>query len=192
MVERDLGTIVRLQVQRDPLKTKGEGYDPSPLLSVPEASIDPLGMIGRHEDYWVLDAHHSAHPRARGGGNRALSIGFAGHYAAMAERFGAAELGIAGENIILDTPGRVASADLEGTLIIATADGEVALHSRGVAAPCAEFTSFIKGLDIVVGKRDQPDDVEFLDGGTRGFILDASGLDDPVLIRVGDRVSIRS
>jgi len=109
----------------------------------------------------------------------------------MAERFGGVALGCAGENIVLDTPGRVVAADLEGDVVVHTADGEVVLSSAGVAAPCAEFTSWIKGLDTVVPKLEQPEDVAFLDGGTRGFILDVARLDNPVTIRVGDRISVR-
>ena len=191
MPERDLGTIVRLQIQRDPLKVKGVSYDPAGIVAVEEASLDSAGMLGRHNEAWVVDAHHANHPRVRGRGSRALSIGFAGHYDAMAERFGVAPLGCAGENVIVDTVGRVTATDLEGEIIVHTADGEVTLVSAGVAAPCAEFTSWINGLDTVVPKLEQTDDVAFLDGGTRGFILDVARLDKPVTIRVGDRVSVR-
>lgn len=192
MPERELGSIVRLQVQRDPLKEKGVAYRPDAILAVEEASLDLQGMVGRHDGAWVVDAHHSAHPRARGGGRRALSMGFAGHYDLMAERFGAADLGCAGENIIVDTAGRITVTDLAGEVVIQTADGEVVVTGARVAAPCAEFTSWIKGLDHVVPKLEQADDIEFLDDGTRGFILDVSHLDRPVTIRVGDRVVVRS
>ncbi len=191
MVERDLGTIVRLQVQRDPLKEKGVGYDPAPILAVEEASLDLRGMVGRHGDAWIVDAHHAAHPRVRGGGRRALSIGFAGHYDEMAERFGRADLGCAGENIVLDTSGRVTVGDLAGEVVVHTGGGEVVLGGARVAAPCAEFTSWIKGLDVVVPKLDQADDVDFLDHGTRGFILDVAHLRAPVMLRLGDRVTVR-
>lgn len=192
MPERELGTIVRLQVQRDPLKEKGVSYDPSAILTIDEASLDLQGMLGRHDDTWVVDAHHSAHPRARGGGRRALSIGFSGHYDLMAERYGAADLGCAGENLIVGTSGRTTQADLAGEVVVHTADGQVVLRNARVAAPCAEFTSWIKGSDTVIPKLDQADDIEFLEHGTRGFILDVSHLDRPVTIRVGDRVTVRS
>ncbi len=191
MTERELGIIVRLQVQRDPLKAKGEGYDPAAILLAEEASLSAGGMVGRHDEAWVVDAHHPAHPRARGGGRRALSIGFTGHYELMAERFGELEIGCGGENIIVDTPGRLTADDLTGEVVIHTADGEVVLHGARVAAPCAEFTSWIKGLDEVVSKRDQADDVAFLDDGMRGFILAVDHLTDAVTLRVGDRVSVR-
>jgi hypothetical protein len=191
MAQRELGTIARLQIQRDPLKDKGVGYDPSPILVVDEASLDLRGMVGRHDGAWIVDAHHAAHPRARGGGHRALSVGFAGHYEAMAERFGRAELGCAGENIILDTVGRITADDLAGELVVHTDRGEVVLRHARVAAPCAEFTSWIKGLDVVVPKLGQADDIDFLDHGTRGFILDVAHLEAPVTLRVGDRVTVR-
>jgi hypothetical protein len=73
---RLLGPIVRLQVQRDPLKVKGVAYDPAGILAVDEAAIGPQGIVGRHDGTWVLDTHHAAHPRSQAGGRRALSIGF--------------------------------------------------------------------------------------------------------------------
>ncbi len=191
MPERALGTIVLLQVQRDPLKVKGVSYDPSGILAIAEASLDANGMIGRHAGAWVIDAHHAAHPKTRAGGRRALSIGFAGHYEAMASRFGSARLGCAGENIIVDTPGRITADDLAGEVVVHAAEGDVILGDARVAAPCAEFTSWIKGLDTVIPKTDQSEDVAFLDNGTRGFILDVSRLDSPVFVRVGDQVTVR-
>jgi len=192
MTDRDLGRIVRLQVQRSPLKEKGRGYDLGPILLVDEASLDRQGIVGHDRGSWVLDTHHGAHPKARGGGRRALSIGFVGHYAAMEDRFGSAEVGIAGENIIVDTPGRVTEADLIGEVIIHTEGGEVVLTDARVAAPCAEFTSFLKGLDQVLPKQEQQHDVDFLDEGMRGYILAVEHLERPVTIRVGDRVTVRS
>ncbi len=192
MPERDVGRILRLQVHREPLKAKGVGYDPEPILAVEVASLDQLGMVGRYDGAWVLDAHHGAHPRVRGGGRRGLSIGFSGHYEAMADRFGSAELGVAGENIIVDAPRRVTGTDLAGEVIVHATDGEVVLSDARVATPCAEFASFLKGLDRVLPKQDQQADIDFLDDGTRGFILAVAHLERPVTIQVGDRVTVRS
>ncbi|MFV1971345.1 MAG: hypothetical protein ACC683_10130, partial [Acidimicrobiia bacterium] len=97
-----VGEIVRLQIQRVPVKVRGEGYLPDKILPVARASVDAWGMLGWHDGAWVVDAHNKAHPSQRGGGRRPLSIGFTGHYSAMAERFGEAPLGIAGENIIVE------------------------------------------------------------------------------------------
>ncbi|MCL1587510.1 MAG: hypothetical protein M3092_03755, partial [Actinomycetia bacterium] len=100
-VREFVGEIVRIQIQRIPIKTKGVSYEPSGIVEVPKASVDASGMVGWHDDVWAIDAHHKAHPASRAGGRRPLSIGFTGHYALMAERFGNAPLGIAGENIIV-------------------------------------------------------------------------------------------
>ena len=51
-----LGPIVRIQIQRTPLKTPGVGYDPRPIVAVEEAVIGPPGLVGRHEGSWILDA----------------------------------------------------------------------------------------------------------------------------------------
>lgn len=191
MNSRLLGTIARLQVQRDPLKTKGVGYDPAGILAVEEAAIGPHGIAGRHDGAWVLDAHHTAHPRSQGGGRRALSLGFTGHYAMIAARFGAAPPGCAGENLIVEADGRFFTADLEGEIVVQAAEGEVPLRGARVAAPCTEFTSWLKGLDGVVPTFDQRDDVDFLDDGMRGFILAVDHLDRPQVVRVGDPVVLR-
>lgn len=191
MPDRFLGTIVRLQVQRDPLKTREVGYDPAGILAVEEAAIGPHGIAGRHDGSWVLDAHHAAHPRSHGGGRRALSIGFTGHYEAIAERFGSAPVGCAGENLIVEAEGRFFTVDLGGTIVVQAAGGEVPLRGARVAAPCAEFTSWLKGLDVVMPKRDQAEDVDFLDDGMRGFILEVAHLERPMVVRIGDPVVLR-
>ncbi|HUG75716.1 MAG TPA: hypothetical protein VMM81_08650 [Acidimicrobiia bacterium] len=187
-----LGSIVRLQVQRDPLKTRGEGYDPTPILAVDEAAIGPLGMVGRHDGAWVVDAHHGAHPRSRAGGRRALSIGFTAHYAAMADRFGSAPLGCAGENIIVETDRIIRAEDLEGDLLVTTGNGELRLMGARVATPCLEFTSFLLGRPAVASRSEIAADVASLDEGVRGFILEVAHLGGPVVIRVGDPVSVRA
>ena len=189
---RRLGSIVRIQVQRDPLKQRGVGYDPAGILAVEEAAIGPQGIVGRHEGAWVLDTHHAAHPRSQAGGRRALSIGFTGHYQRMAERFGTAAVGCAGENLIVETPDRMMPEDLAGVLLVRGPSGEFELHKARVAAPCAEFTSWIKGLDRVVPKAEQPEDLAFLDEGMRGYILDVSHLTGSMPVRVGDEVWLRS
>jgi len=191
LIDVVLGRIVALQVQREPLKVRGDGYDPRPILAGEEATIDSGGMLLHHDDGWVVDAHHAAHPRARGGGNRALSIGFTGHYRQMEDRFGSARLGCGGENVIIETDGTVTQADLEGAVVIRGESREVELTNARVAAPCAEFTSFLLGLDRVMSRGELGDDIAFLDGGMRGFILDVSHLEGPATLRAGDEVVVR-
>jgi hypothetical protein len=181
------GEIVRLQVQRIPIKAKGIAYLPEEILSVERASVDAWGMLGWHEGAWVVDAHNRAHPSRRGGGRRPLSIGFTGHYAAMAERFGNAPVGIAGENIIVDGPA-LWLADLGEGLVVDTSGGEVLLERPRVAAPCAEFTSFMLGLDSVAPVADIENALADLHDGRRGFIVAADHAPQSVELALGDKV----
>lgn len=192
MSERRLGPIVLLQVQRTPLKVPGGPYDPWPLLAVGEAAIGPEGMAGFHDGAWVLDAHHAAHPARRGGAGRAVSIGFTGHYRLMAERFGSVPVGIGGENLIVEAPGRLYLRDLLGTVLVRTAAGNLALEGAKVAAPCLPFTSFLLGLDRVAERPAVAEPLEFLSDGMRGFVLGAPPGSAPVIIRPGDEVWVRS
>jgi hypothetical protein len=110
----------------------------------------------------------------------------------MARRFGSAPIGCAGENLIVATTDRMMPADLTGVLLVRGSGTEFELHRPRVAAPCAEFTSWIKRLDRVVPKAEQPEDLAFLDDGMRGYILDVSHLERPMPVRVGDEVLVRS
>jgi hypothetical protein len=183
-----IGAIVRLQVQKVPIKIKGEAYLPHEILSVESASVDAWGMLGFHEGTWVVDAHHRSHPAARGGGRRPLSVGFTGHYDKMAERFGSAPIGIAGENIIVDGPA-FALADLGEGLVVKTASGSLmSLERPRVAAPCVEFTSFMLGLDHVAGRDDVEGPLADLHDGRRGFIVAADRHPTAEVLTVGDAV----
>ncbi|VAV97013.1 hypothetical protein MNBD_ACTINO01-2031 [hydrothermal vent metagenome] len=183
-----IGEIVRLQVQRFPIKAKGSGYDPSGIQEVTKASVDAWGMVGWHEGAWIVDAHHKAHPARRGGGRRPLTIGFTAHYQAMADRFGTAPLGIAGENLIVDGS-TLTLADLGEGLVIVAADGtELLLERPRVAAPCLEFTSFMLGLDHVGSLDEIEGPLNDLHDGRRGFIVAADHASAPVELSVGDEV----
>ena len=116
-----------------------------------------------------------------------MSIGFSGHYDAMAERFGSAPIGIAGENIIVDGA-ELWLEDLGEALIVETAVGELQLERPRVAAPCLEFTSFMLGLDSVAPLSEIEDALGDLHDGRRGFIVGADHAARPVEVLVGDRV----
>jgi len=182
-----IGRIVRLQVHAEPLKQNG-AYVPDPLVSVDRAVVNADGMLGWNGNGWIIDTHHPAHPRAKGGGKRVLSIGFTGHYAAMADRFDSVPLGIAGENIVVDGPA-VAAEEVEDGLVIRHADGtETELRSPKAAIACTGFTSYLLGSDEVLSHEEVADHLAFLSTGTRGFILAVDHLDRPVEIQVGDEV----
>jgi hypothetical protein len=185
MVER-LGTIVRLQVQAEPLKWKGF-YDPSPLMLVERATISSDGMLGWVAPGWVVDAHHAAHPASRGAGRRALSIGLSGHYDAMRERFDGVVLGIGGENIIAEGP-PLRLPEIAGGFEIRRPDGSrIELRAPRVMAPCLEFTSYLLGSDEVLPRERVREELTFLDVGTRGHVVEPDVV-APTMIEVGDEV----
>lgn len=185
-----LGPIVRLQIQAEPLKATGR-YEPGHLIVAEKALIGEAGMLIEHDSGWIVDAHHQAHPRARGGGNRALSIGFTGHYEAMARRFDHVPVGIAGENIIVGGSA-VRMAEIGGGLFIRRSDGvEISLDGPRPAAPCRPFTSFLLGSDDVLQRDAIQSELAFLSDGTRGFLVSCGYPDRHVEIHVGDDVFIR-
>ena len=183
-----VGRIIRIQIQRIPIKIKGRGYESEGIVEVPIASVDAWGIVGWYGDVWAVDAHHRAHPARRGGGRRPLSIGFTGHYTLMAERFGNAPIGIAGENIIVDGPALTLD-DLGVGLVVVTSHGaEVLLERPRVATPCLEFTSFMLGLGSVAPREEIEEPLADLDHGRRGFIVSADSATAAVEIALGDMV----
>jgi hypothetical protein len=190
---RELGRIVRLQIQRDSLKT-GEKptrvYDPGPLLSVERLAVGPDGALGQAPDgSWMVDVHHRAHPRTKNeDGAHGLSLGFTSHYGRMRERFGERITpGCAGENILVAAEQRVTIEDLERGVALLDAGGrELArLDVLQVAHPCRPFSGWALGktVDSDVLKET----LQFLDGGMRGFYC--LGLSTGIL-SIGDRLAL--
>ncbi len=182
-----VGRVVRLQIQQQPLKAPHGWYDPTRLTAVERLVVGPDGVFGLHEDGWVVDVHHRLHPRSRGGGRRSVSVGFTGHYAAMARRFGRrATLGIAGENLVVDAPA-LRLGDLGTGLAVVGEDGaRIELHRPRAAAPCREFTSFLLGRRRPLPREALGDELAFLSAGTRGFIVVPVG--GPVEVGLGAEV----
>jgi hypothetical protein len=189
---RELGRIVRLQIQRSSLKT-GEKptrvYDPSPLLSVDRLAVGPDGVLGQDDGgAWLVDVHHRAHPQTKNeDGEHGVSLGFTSHYGEMRDRFGDhITIGCAGENIIVETAGRVTPADVARGVALLASDGrELArLEVLDVARPCRPFTGWALGgrVESAVLKEQ----LQFLDGGTRGYYC--RGLATGI-VSVGDRVT---
>lgn len=189
-MSESLGPIVRLQVHAESLKRDG-AYDPAPLVVVERAVVDASGMLGWDGTGWVVDTHHAAHPRVRGGGHRALSIGFTGHYERMAERFGDVPIGIAGESIIVDGPA-VTAREVAMGLVVRTQDGAVLeLRSPVPAVACTGFTSYLLRSSVVFPRDEIAEHLAFLSTGTRGFILSVDHVDRGVEISIGDEVVTR-
>ena len=188
---RELGRIVRLQIQRSSLKT-GEKpnrvYDPARLLTVAHLAIGPDGVLGQADDgAWLVDVHHRAHPDTKNeDGAHGVSLGFTSHYAAMRDRFGnRITLGCAGENIVVETEGRITFEDLErGVALLGEGGGELArLEVLQVAHPCRPFSGWALGGGVESDVLK--DTLQFLDDGMRGFYCQGVGSG---IVAVGDRV----
>ena len=120
-----------------------------------------------------------------------MSIGFTSHYKKMRERFRDIPLGTAGENIIIAADDTVVLGDLGSRLAIRGADGREAILTKPlVARPCRQFTSFLLQLPYKAEREDIADELEFLDGGTRGFILSVDGMEAPVRVERGDQLYV--
>jgi hypothetical protein len=185
---RELGRLVRLQVQRTTLKTgvKPERrYDPAPLLAVERLALSPDGALGAADGAWVVDVHHRAHPHTKNDdGRNGVSVGFTGHYAAMRERFGERlTLGCAGENLIAETPFPLRYEDVAQGFAIVGPDGaeRARLRVLQVAHPCRPFTGW--ALGGMVETSVLKEHLQFLDDGMRGFYCVAEGVG---VVEVGD------
>jgi hypothetical protein len=191
-----IGPIERLQIQRERLvigTRPNRVYRPDPLTAVDSMVLSPDGPLAKINDGWVVAVHHAAHPaNPMPNLDRMLSVGFTSHYAAMAARFGAAPIGIAGENIIVAADRMITSSDLAGGLVIERPDGaRIELKGAAVAEPCVPFTRYLLNdqeadLELVTPNRD------FLRNGMRGFVMATAGLAESVEISVGDLVYSRS
>lgn len=191
MTTSTLGTIVRLQVQRSPIKIGARGlrrYSPEVIAPVVELRVDQRGATGLTADgELILDVHHANHPqtrdaKARGG----LTFIGTGDYVALRARYGGRLAdGIAAESILIEAAaglaGRAFAAD---QVRIRTADGVVDLHQTRVAEPCVEFTRFCLDQDpsTTVGP-DVTQGLIDLGDGARGYRTVASGT---AVIRIGD------
>jgi hypothetical protein len=200
---REIGQIVRLQIQRQSLKrllkrqpgarrSPEQFYDPAPILAGETLWVAHSVAALERDDEVILDVHCASHPRSRnrGAGNM-LSIGFTAHYDKMRERFGAHLTdGIAGENILVESDGLIGLDDLVGGLVIERENGcRLAFNEVIVAAPCVEFSRFCLG-ERYADPQPTSEALRFLDGGTRGFYAFISdGL--PAMLGTGDILHAR-
>ena len=106
----------------------------------------------------------------------------------MRERFGhRIALGCAGENIIVAAARRMSLDDLTPGIAILAPDGAelLRLDVLDVAHPCRPFTGWAVGRSV--DSEALKGHLQFLDGGTRGFLLGGSATG---VVSVGDRVAV--
>jgi hypothetical protein len=183
-----LGPIMRLQVQISSLKV-GEKphrrYATDSLRAVPRLRVGRDGAVGLADGAELMDVHNAQHPVTKNEELRnSLSVGFSGHYADMRQRFGDhMATGVAGENIIVDLPRRVAMPEAQRGFVVLERGGrreKGRLVRVAVATPCKPFSGFaLKGE--VVPPETLKQTLAFLDGGTRGFYCSFDGPDGVVL-----------
>lgn len=175
--DRVVGTVSRLQLQRSPMKPGPRGarvYDPSVLLEVHEVEVGPRGLRGPDG---MLDAHHADHPRSRNRRLNGVSVLPRAHYDVLAGRFGPrAAVGCAGESLLLETSGPLTEAELGGTLLLDTEEGDLLELGDAVAAPpCVEFSRWLLGRSDDAVDDEVQEALAFLQDGRRGFYLTARG-----------------
>ncbi len=192
-----LGTVVRLQVQLDSIKTGTrplQTYTPyEHLTAVPMLRLTADGVEGVNAAGKTLpDVHNRTHPHSKFRGDNGISIGFTGHYAAMRERF-AEHLtdGIAGENMLVEHAGIVPLEIVAAGIVIEGDDRRIEIGPWNIAHPCAPFSKFCLGRPgDSKPDRTVTETLQFLENGMRGFVAvynDDLGVAE---IRVGDRVYV--
>jgi len=185
-----IGPIVRLQVQRGPLKIGEKGakhYVTDPIAALERLRVTRDGVVGLDAHEEILDVHHRTHVlRKNDDGAHGVSVGFTSHYRAMRRRFGEhMGLGCAGENLIVETLRRVEPADAGRGFVVLDPAGREKGRLVGVvvAHPCKPFTGFAHRNETVPPEVFK-ESLQFLDGGTRGFYCTWDA--DPAVVELGD------
>ncbi len=192
---RELGKIVRLQVQQHSTKTGTkpfQTYSPtSAIVPVQTLRMDSNGVEGIDDQGQTLpDVHNATHPQTKFTGNNSVSIGFTSHYVKMRDRFGDhLSDGAAGENIIVNCDDRISLDMIEAGIVIQGENGEVRIGPWEILNPCNPFTKFCLQLPgDTKPDRNVTEALQFLMHGMRGFNTIYTGENSPVEIRVGDSV----
>lgn len=196
---KKLGTIVLCQIHTDRMIHDGV-YRDELLRPVDALWLSPDGVVGLVDERALLHGHHRLHPTRAVGAtekhrtylpHRLLSFGFTSHYRSMAEHFGAAPLGCAAEDIIIEFDERVSLDDVRAGVQIRRGDRTIDLVGAQVAKPCVPFTRYLLGDQLTPEDKVAPHR-SFLDDGMRGFIVGLANHTDPVDIIVGDEFWINA
>ncbi len=184
-----IGSVTLLQISTEKLITNdpaGRTYDVESLVQVPSFMVGTSGVIAQLDGGWVLNRRHAAHPAAtvKHDDDRVLSIGFRSHY----ERMGTGvPLGVAGENIVVETGERIHPEDVAAGFVIRTSGGDLELDPPKPLTPCVPFAKFIMG-DQQATEREVSEVLDRLRGGIRGFGMGTSQIDGYATVQVGDLV----
>jgi hypothetical protein len=192
---REVGAVVLLQIQRGPLKQGAtrKVYQPDgALVSVERFFLNQRGVTALFEGQEALDVHHADHPNSRNRDTNPLSIGFTSHYAHLQRRFGEhVKLGIAGENIIVQTDEVFDEGALAAEIAFRSADGGLTIIQNLYAIPpCKPFSAYcLNQPEEQVLPHTIADTLRYLSSGLRGFCgqpIDGTAHE----IRVGDRMLV--
>lgn len=186
-----LGPIIKTQIHTAQVVHDGI-YDAPLIREVSALWLTPSGVVGIDDGMAVLDYHHADHPELRTfQPGRQLSVGFVGHYMAMAKKFGSAPIGVAAENLIVDFAGRVTEQEIADGVRIETRQGTCELKSAAVARPCVPFTRFLLD-DVTASSEVVAEHRAFLADGMRGYVLSLTELEAGCKVEVGDLLYRRS
>lgn len=168
-----IGRVVRLQVQRSPLKpgvAPRRWYDPTPILAVAALRVDLVGAYGCVGAKEVLDVHHPDHPLTRNRRRRnGISLLSTADYTELRRRFGdRLPDGVAGESVLVDSP--TPSAELVGQAVAFSDDAgeQVRLVDLVPAPPCVEFARFCLGRGDPGVDPEVLEALDWLGNGRRG------------------------
>ena len=184
-----LGTIIKCQVSARGL-IQDKRYNDADIIDASELHLGADGVVGLCDGRAVLNHHHRLNPMARTFKPlRLLSVGFTGHYAAMADRFGGVPVGCAAENIIVECDRIVTEDELAGGIQVHSAiDGSVIdLEPAAVAKPCVPFTKYLLNDQDADDEAVAPNRA-FLENGMRGFVLGLADVADTAVVRPGDQL----
>lgn len=191
-----LGTIVALQIQREPMKigkAPMREYRTDALVAARQLITSDRGVVGvTAQGEHVQDVHHADHPRSRDRkANAGITVMSVGDYEWLRATYGnhLADQQ-AGNSILIDSPQQLAFKDLSAGFTIRTSSGALPVSQVRVADPCVEFSRFCLKLSP---SPEVGDDIKQalidLDNGRRGF---RGKVDGDGIVSIGDTVHLNS